>query len=170
MTLVDVQSGLGSFPGLAHRMEQCGRLGRVVFINDSKATNADSAEKALTSFSGEIYWIAGGLAKEGGIAPLAPHFGRVAKAYLIGDAANLFAASLDGRVAHQICGTLEAAVAAAAADAALSQAGEPVVLLSPACASFDQFRSFEARGDAFKVAVASLLAHLPHSQPREASS
>lgn len=156
LTPSQVQAGLASFPGLAHRMEQCGRRGRVVFINDSKATNADSAEKALSSFADGIFWIAGGLAKEGGIAPLAEHFGRVEHAFLIGKAADDFAATLEGQVAYSVCGTLEAAVTAAAEAAARSDAREPVVLLSPACASFDQFRSFEARGDAFKLAVAAL--------------
>ncbi|MCB1509446.1 MAG: UDP-N-acetylmuramoyl-L-alanine--D-glutamate ligase [Hyphomicrobiaceae bacterium] len=156
LTPAEVQAGLASFPGLAHRMEQCGRRGRVLFINDSKATNADSAEKALSSFDGGIFWIAGGLAKEGGIAPLAEYFGRVEKAYLIGAAAGDFAATLEGHAAYVLCGTLDAAVAAAAEDAACSDAREPVVLLSPACASFDQFRSFEARGTAFKAAVAAL--------------
>jgi UDP-N-acetylmuramoylalanine--D-glutamate ligase len=98
-------------------MEGVGRLGRVLFINDSKATNADSTEKALTSWPGDIYWIAGGTPKEGGIAPLAPHFSRVAKAYLIGKAADEFARTLDGHVAHELSGTLDRALAAAARDA-----------------------------------------------------
>jgi UDP-N-acetylmuramoylalanine--D-glutamate ligase len=97
--------------------------------------------------------------------PLAPHFSRIRKAYLIGEAADVFAASLEGKVAVEISGTLENAVASAAADAAQSQAFAPVVLLSPACASFDQFRDFEQRGDAFRALVAKLSA-----QPvREAS-
>lgn len=145
-----------TFPGLPHRLEEIGRAGRTLFINDSKATNADSTEKALASFDGDIFWILGGLAKEGGIAPLARYFPRVAKAYLIGEAADAFAATLSGKVPFARCGTLDRAVAAAAADAAASCAREPVVLLSPACASYDQFKGFDQRGDAFRDLVATL--------------
>jgi UDP-N-acetylmuramoylalanine--D-glutamate ligase len=145
-----------SFPGLAHRMEEVARAGRVLFINDSKATNADAAEKALLSFN-DIHWICGGRPKEGGIEPLRPLFARVAKAYLIGEATEEFAHTLDGAVPFERCGTLQTAIAAAAHDAMQSTAREPVVLLSPACASFDQFANFEARGDAFRAAVAELL-------------
>jgi UDP-N-acetylmuramoylalanine--D-glutamate ligase len=145
-----------TFPGLAHRMEEVGRLGRVLFINDSKATNADAAEKALMSFR-DIHWILGGRAKAGGVEPLRPLFPRVAKAYLIGEAADEFARTLAGAVPFVRSGTLGAAVEAAAEDAARSPANEPAVLLSPACASFDQFVNFEARGDAFRVAVAEWL-------------
>jgi UDP-N-acetylmuramoylalanine--D-glutamate ligase len=153
---VDLQSALASFPGLPHRLEEIGRLGRVLFINDSKATNADSTEKALASFERNIFWIAGGLPKEGGIAPLAPYFPRIAKAYLIGSAAQDFAATLAGKVAFEQAGTLTAAVASAARDATASAGIEPVVLLSPACASYDQFKSFEHRGNAFRQAVSEL--------------
>jgi UDP-N-acetylmuramoylalanine--D-glutamate ligase len=145
-----------TFPGLAHRMEEVGRLGRVVFINDSKATNADAAEKALLSFR-DIHWILGGRAKAGGIEPLRPLFTRVAKGYLIGEASDEFARTLEGAVSYERCGTLSAAIEAAADDAARSGAGEPAVLLSPACASFDQFTNFEARGDAFRAHVAEWL-------------
>lgn len=151
-----VQAGLASFPGLAHRMENLGRLGRVLFVNDSKATNADAAEKALLSFA-DIFWIIGGKSKEGGIEPLRPLFSRVAKAYLIGAASDDFARTLDGAVAYDKCGTLDVATRAAARDAAQSQAPEPVVLLSPACASYDQFPNFEKRGDAFRSVVADIL-------------
>jgi UDP-N-acetylmuramoylalanine--D-glutamate ligase len=151
-----IEAGLKSFPGLPHRMEQVARREAVVFINDSKATNADSADKALAAFERDVFWIAGGLAKEGGIASLAPHFGKIAHAYLVGEAANDFAATLDGRVTFEIVGNIEAAVVAAARDAAACTGPEPVVLLSPACASFDQFRNFELRGDAFRAAVAEL--------------
>jgi UDP-N-acetylmuramoylalanine--D-glutamate ligase len=146
-----------SFPGLAHRMEQVGRRDRVLFVNDSKATNADAAEKALLSFD-DIFWIIGGKAKAGGIEPLRPLFGRIRKAYLIGEAAQDFAAVLEGAVPYEHCGTLDVAVAVAARDAQASEAAEPVVLLSPACASFDQFANFEKRGDAFRGYVAGLLA------------
>jgi UDP-N-acetylmuramoylalanine--D-glutamate ligase len=145
-----------TFPGLAHRMEEVGRLGRVLFINDSKATNADAAEKALMSFH-DIHWILGGRPKAGGVEPLRSLFPRVAKAYLIGEASDEFARTLTGAVAFERFGTLDAAVEAAAEDAAQSQAREPAVLLSPACASFDQFTNFEARGDAFRAHVAKWL-------------
>jgi UDP-N-acetylmuramoylalanine--D-glutamate ligase len=148
-------AGLMTFPGLAHRMEEVGRRGRVLFVNDSKATNADATAKALASFE-KIYWIAGGQAKEGGIAGLAKFFPRIAKAYLIGEAAIDFAATLGSSVAHEISGTLDEAVEAAAADADRDLAAEPVVLLSPACASYDQFKNFERRGDAFRQLVVAL--------------
>ncbi len=147
--------GLKSFPGLSHRMEEVGRRGRVLFVNDSKATNADAAAKALASFA-PIYWIAGGRPKEAGIAPLADFFPRIAKAYLIGEAAEDFARTLGDSVPHVMSGSLSAAVAAAAADAAQDPAAEPVVLLSPACASYDQFKNFEMRGDAFRALVLQL--------------
>lgn len=152
MSLDEISQGMASFPGLAHRMERVGQAGDVVFVNDSKATNADAAATALASYD-RIYWIAGGLAKEGGIASLEPLFGRIAKAYLIGEAAPAFAATLGAQVAYEIAGTLDRAVALAAADASGDDAGERVVLFSPACASFDQFRNFEVRGDAFRQAV-----------------
>ncbi len=155
LDLGEIQSGLESFPGLAHRMEQVGRRQRVLFVNDSKATNADASAPALSSFQ-RIYWIAGGLPKEGGIEPLRGFFPRVAKAYLIGEAAPAFSATLGESVPYEISGTLDAAVANAARDAAEEADGEPVVLLSPACASFDQFKNFEVRGDAFRAAVAGL--------------
>jgi UDP-N-acetylmuramoylalanine--D-glutamate ligase len=151
-----LQQAIATFPGLPHRMEEIGKAGRVLFINDSKATNADSTEKALAAFSRDIYWIVGGKAKEGGITPLEPYFPRVAKAYLIGEAKHDFAAALKGHAEITCCGTLEHAVAAAAKDAALNSGGEPVVLLSPACASYDQFKNFEVRGDTFRSLVAAL--------------
>jgi len=150
-----IQQGLTSFPGLAHRMEEVGRKAHVLFVNDSKATNADSAAQALACFS-DIFWIAGGRAKTGGIASLASFFPRVRKAYLIGEAATDFAAELQGRVPHLVVGTLERAVELAAADAEASDVPEPVVLLSPACASFDQYRNFEVRGDKFRELVRAL--------------
>jgi UDP-N-acetylmuramoylalanine--D-glutamate ligase len=151
-----LQAGLASFPGLAHRMEPVGRAGKAWLVNDSKATNADSTEKALLSFEEGLFWIAGGKAKEGGIASLAPLFSRVAKAYLIGAAEAEFAATLEGRVPYARCGTLENAVAAAAADANASKFTDPVILLSPSCASFDQFPNFEVRGDRFRTLARQL--------------
>ena len=150
-----IDAALRSFPGLPHRMEEVGRRGRVLFVNDSKATNADSTQKALTAFH-DVHWILGGKAKEGGIATLAPLFGRVAHAYLIGAASDAFAATLDGVVPFTRCGTLAVATAKAAAAASASEAEEPVVLLSPACASYDQFRSFEDRGNQFRTLVRAL--------------
>lgn len=143
-----LQQGLRSFPGLAHRMEQIGRSGRVLFINDSKGTNADAAAHALSSFR-DIFWIAGGKPKTGGIESLREFFPRIRKAYLIGEAAEEFAKTL-GDVPHVISRTLDAAVPHAARDAEASGLAEPVVLLSPACASFDQFPNFEKRGDHFR--------------------
>jgi len=156
----DVQAGLASFPGLAHRMEQVAMQGRVLFVNDSKATNADAAAPALSSFE-RIYWIAGGLPKEGGIEALRPFFPRIARAYLIGEAAPAFAATLGEAVPYEISGTLPAAVLHAARDAGADDAAGPAVLLSPACASFDQFRNFEVRGDAFREAVMALPGAVP---------
>ncbi len=151
----EINTGFKSFPGLAHRMEQVGRLGKVLFVNDSKATNAEAAAPALSSFP-RIYWIAGGLAKEGGIDALTDYFPRLAKAYLIGEAAPQFAATIGTKAPFEISGTLALAVEHAAHDAAHDGAGEPVVLLSPACASFDQFKNFEKRGDAFRNAVMAI--------------
>jgi len=150
-----LQNGLRSFPGLAHRMEQVGRLGNVLFVNDSKGTNADAAAHALSSFA-DIFWIAGGRAKAGGITGLEDHFPRIRKAYLVGEAAAEFATTLGERVPHEMSGTLEVAVASAARDAEASGLHDPVVLLSPACASFDQYRNFEIRGAAFRDFVNAL--------------
>ncbi|HUO54756.1 MAG TPA: UDP-N-acetylmuramoyl-L-alanine--D-glutamate ligase [Rhodoblastus sp.] len=153
----EIGLGMRSFPGLAHRMEQVGRKGKALFVNDSKATNADAAEKALLSFD-DIYWIVGGKPKSGGIESLRPLFGKIAKAFLIGEASDDFAATLEGAVPFERCGTLDVAVAAAARDAEASDAAEPVVLLSPACSSYDQFANFEKRGDAFRQQVLDLIA------------
>jgi len=153
-----VVDGLMSFPGLAHRMETVAQTGGVRFVNDSKATNAEAARQSMAAFP-RVHWIAGGRPKSGGIESLADLFPRVARAYLIGEAAPEFARALDGKVDHVISGDMESAVAAAGADAAADAArsgGEAVVLLSPACASFDQFPDFEARGEAFRAAVQAL--------------
>ena len=146
--------GLMSFPGLAHRMETVGKIGRVRFVNDSKATNADAARQAMSSYP-KIYWIAGGVAKAGGIDDLADLFPRVAGAYLIGEAAGDFGKTLEGKAPVRQCGSIEVATAAAYADA-LDSGEDAIVLLSPACASFDQFSDFEARGEAFRAAVEGL--------------
>jgi len=150
-----IAAAIASFPGLAHRMEDVGHIGKTVFINDSKATNADATARALAVYS-DIFWIAGGKPKEGGIENLARYFPRIRKAYLIGEAAPQFARTLDGKANYETSGILEAAVTHAAADARASSVASPVVLLSPACASYDQFKDFEQRGDAFRSLVAGL--------------
>ena len=150
-----IAAAMLSFPGLAHRMQQVAWAGDIAFINDSKATNADAAEKALSSFK-TIYWIAGGIAKAGGIEPLRPWFANVARSYLIGQSAEEFALTLGSAMPVENCGTLEKAVAAALRDAKADGRDGAVVLLSPACASFDQYPNFEVRGDAFVKAVAAL--------------
>jgi UDP-N-acetylmuramoylalanine--D-glutamate ligase len=151
-----VSAAIMRFPGLAHRIEDVGRMGKVRFVNDSKATNADAAARALACYS-DIFWIAGGKPKEGGIASLGGFFPRLRKAYLIGEAANEFAQTLKGHVEISIAGTLERALKLAAEDARASAASEPVVLLSPACASLDQFRDFEERGDIFREQARALI-------------
>jgi UDP-N-acetylmuramoylalanine--D-glutamate ligase len=155
-----IQAGLWSFPGLAHRMEELGRKANVLFVNDSKATNADSAAQALACFE-NIFWIAGGKPKTGGITPLAQFFPRIRKAFLIGEASDEFAATLEGKVPHEKVGTLDRAVPAAARAAEESGLADAVVLLSPACASFDQYRNFEVRGDAFRALVKALPGLMP---------
>ena len=162
-------SSILRFPGLAHRIEEVGRIGKIRFVNDSKATNADAAARALACFS-DIFWIAGGKAKEGGIAGLAPYFPRMRKTYLIGEAADAFGQTLAGKVATVQSGTLERALKAAFDDARTSTAEEPVILLSPACASFDQFRDFEHRGDVFRDLVRALIAAPPKPARAGASS
>ena len=147
--------GLMTFPGLAHRMETVGKIGKVAFVNDSKATNADAARQAMSSYP-KFYWIAGGVPKAGGIEDLQDLFPRVACAYLIGQAADAFGKTLDGKAPVKQCGDIETAVAAAHADAAAT-GQDAIVLLSPACASFDQFSDFEARGEAFRAAVNGLV-------------
>lgn len=146
-----IAEGIASFPGLPHRQERVGEISGTLFVNDSKATNADSAARALASYD-RVVWIAGGIAKDGGIESLAPFFPRIARAWLIGRDAPVLAATLAAHgVPHEIAGTLEAATEAAA------RAPEaPVVLLSPACASFDQFTGFDARGDRFRALVRAI--------------
>jgi UDP-N-acetylmuramoylalanine--D-glutamate ligase len=155
LSVPQISAGFASFPGLEHRMQEIGQLKGIAFINDSKATNADAAAKALSSFE-TIYWIAGGIAKAGGITPLAPYFRKIARAYLIGEASGEFAKTLDSKAAVVQCGTLDRAVEAAAADAVREGKPGAVVLLSPAAASFDHYPNFEVRGNAFVKAVAGL--------------
>jgi UDP-N-acetylmuramoylalanine--D-glutamate ligase len=162
----EITAGLLTFPGLAHRMETVGQLDRVRFVNDSKATNADAARQALSSYP-RSFWIAGGRAKAGGIDDLEDLFPRVVEAFLIGESAGSFAARL-GDTPHRICGDMASAVKAAA-EAAAATGREEVVLLSPAAASFDQYPDFEARGEAFRAAVLALGAVPPSSDLTAAS-
>ncbi len=146
-----VAQSIAQFPGLAHRQQLLAAIAGVQFVNDSKATNADAAARALSCYP-RLVWIAGGIAKQDGIAELAPWFGRIAQALLIGRDAPALAATLAAHgVPHAIAGTLDAAVPAAFA--AAQRLDAPVVLLSPACASFDQFSGFEARGAHFAELV-----------------
>ncbi len=147
-----IEAGLASYPGLPHRSQLVGEKDGVSFVNDSKATNVDSAVQALQAFKA-IRWICGGLEKEGGLAALHPHLGNVAKAYVIGREAENFAIGLGEGVESEICGTMEVAVARAVAEA---QPGE-TVLLAPAAASFDQYNSFETRGEDFMARVRAVL-------------
>jgi UDP-N-acetylmuramoylalanine--D-glutamate ligase len=146
-----------TFPGLPHRLERVATIQGVRFINDSKATNADAAAQALAVYP-RIYWIAGGVAKEGGIEPLSNFFPRIARAYLIGQSAGDFSDTLRGKAQVTMAGSLDAAVKLAFEDARASGEPHPVVLLSPACASYDQFRDYEERGEKFKAYVKALSA------------
>ena len=144
---------IAAFTGLPHRMEPVAEIAGVRFVNDSKATNVTAAAQALGCYD-KIYWIAGGRAKDDAFEPLLPLLDRVRHAFLIGEAAGPFADALSGRIPVTVSGTLDVAVAAAA-ELAHDDAGA-VVLLSPACASFDQFDDFEARGDRFRSLVTDL--------------
>jgi UDP-N-acetylmuramoylalanine--D-glutamate ligase len=158
-----IAHALTTFPGLPHRLERVATIEGVRFINDSKATNANAAAQALAVYP-RVYWIAGGVAKEGGIADLEAFFPRMARAYLIGQSAGDFSDALRGKVAVTMAGNLEAAVKLAFNDARASGEPHPVVLLSPACASFDQFRSYEERGDKFRAYVAALADATPRNK------
>lgn len=147
----DVEKGLRTYPGLPHRMERVGERKGVLFVNDSKATNPTSSAPALAAYP-SVHWIVGGLAKTDDLDACTPHFSHVKAAYTIGDAAKLFAGILEPHMPVTISGTLEAAVR----DAAAAAVAGDVVLLSPACASFDQFSDYEARGAAFRAAVEAL--------------
>ena len=150
-----IAAAFNTFPGLPHRLERAGVIHGVRFINDSKATNANAAAQALAVYP-RVHWIAGGVAKEGGIEELEPFFPRIARAYLIGQAAGEFADTLKGKVALTMAGDLDSAVKLAFDDARISGEPHPVVLLSPACASYDQFRDYEERGQRFKSVVSAL--------------
>ena len=149
-----IAEGIASYPGLPHRQQAIAEIGGVTFIDDSKATNADSAARAMGCYD-HFIWIAGGVAKAGGIASLAPYFSRVEKAFLIGQDAEAFAAALNlQNVANAVVQSLETAVPAAFAEARAKKIA--TVLLSPAAASFDQFKSFEERGEVFATLVNAL--------------
>ncbi len=146
---------LRSFPGLPHRQELVAVIDGVSYVNDSKATNADAAAKALACYDA-VYWIAGGRPKETGLAGLEPLFPRIARAFLIGEAEDAFATALDGRVDFARCGDLDRATDLAQAAAKADKRTGAVVLLSPAAASFDQFSDFEERGERFRTLVEAL--------------
>lgn len=154
----EIANSLSSFPGLKHRMQPIARLDELLFINDSKATNAEATAPALKSYE-DIFWILGGLPKDGGISSLSPYFDRVRKAFLIGEAAPKFAAELGDEVEFEIANTLELAVEHSTKSAKMfaAQSGrKATILFSPACASFDQFRNFEIRGECFVDQVANI--------------
>lgn len=167
LTPAQILAGMQSFPGLAHRMEMIRTLSGVRYINDSKATNADATANALAPYDA-IYWILGGKPKAGGIGSLSDYFPKIRHAFLIGEASEEFSRTL-GSVPHTQCGTLDKAVAAAAALAEIEGISGAVVLLSPACASFDQFRNFEERGDCFRALVNALNGDSPHARSAHAS-
>ncbi|MDR0631400.1 MAG: UDP-N-acetylmuramoyl-L-alanine--D-glutamate ligase [Holosporales bacterium] len=150
-----------SLKGMPHRIEIVDQFNDVIFVNDSKATNAESTIKALNCFSeSEIFLVAGGRPKTDGIAPAIPHMNSVKEVFLIGDATDRFASEL-GKIKHRACGNLacalEQAFMSAISPSRLPDGAKKVVLLSPACASFDQFKNYEERGDTFKVLVRDLL-------------
>lgn len=151
-----IMEAVHSFPGLPHRLEVVGKRNDITFINDSKATNADAAERALEPFD-DIYWILGGKPKSGGIDSLERFFPKVVHAFLIGEAQQAFAQTLEGKVPYTLCGNLENATQHAARMAFTDLRAGGVVLLSPACASFDQWPSFEKRGDAFRTYAQSII-------------
>ncbi len=151
----EIVAAIATYPGLAHRQENLGTVDGISFVNDSKATNGEAAARALDCYE-HVYWIAGGLAKEGGLGPLEGHLSGVRPAFLIGEAKDAFAASLSGKCAVSVSETLEAAVPAAFEAARTDGLADAVVLLSPACASFDQFADFEARGEMFRKLVKAL--------------
>jgi len=164
----DIAKGLKTFPGLKHRQELVSTVANVAFVNDSKATNADATEKALLCYK-NIYWIAGGQAKEGGIAPLEPLLDRVRHAFLIGEAADDFADALEGKVSFDLYEDLESAIEEAGELALKGKLPGATVLLSPACASFDMFKSFEHRGDVFRDTVLELWPSKTSDDPAKAT-
>jgi len=155
LTREQIAAGIKTYPGLPHRQERVAAIGKITYVNDSKATNADATARALSSYH-DIYWILGGQAKEGGVEPLAPWFDRIRHAFLIGEATELFAGQLEGKLSYSRCGDLQSALDAAHELAQREANKESVVLLSPACASWDQWKSYEHRGDAFRAMARAL--------------
>lgn len=155
--------GILSYPGLAHRQEHIAVIDGVSYVNDSKATNGEAAARALACYD-TVYWIAGGLAKEGGLEAVEPYYPRIRHAFLIGEAAADFRRALAGKIPATLCGDLGTALAEARDLAEKEASKGAVVLLSPACASFDQFVSFEARGDEFRRLVLALPGERGHGQ------
>lgn len=150
-----IADAITNYPGLPHRMENLGVINGVRFINDSKATNGVSTARALACYN-NIYWIAGGLAKNEGIAAIKPYLKNIRHAFLIGDAAEVFETELSNKIGVTQCGDLKTATQMAYFSASKEHSNKPTVLLSPACASFDQWQNFEVRGDAFKKFVTSV--------------
>lgn len=154
----EIVSGFKSFPGLAHRQERIAELDGILFVNDSKATNAEATSQALECYKDStIYWLLGGRPKEGGIQNLEAYFPKIEQAFLFGESSQLFALTFEGVTPFSECGDLSTALKKAYVRAKEDKKNAPVVLLSPACASFDQFRDFEARGDAFRQWVYELI-------------
>lgn len=159
-----------SFGGLEHRMETIGMVGPLRYVNDSKATNADAARQALAAYE-NIFWIAGGRSKEGGIEPLKDLFPNITRSYLIGEAAEDFSKTLKAnKSSHKISETLQAAILCATKDALASKKPSPIILLSPACSSFDQFKNFEIRGDAFRETASEIIALFEREKSKGAAA
>lgn len=156
---IDVKTiieAIENFPGLEHRQEYVGSKGKINFVNDSKATNSEAAAKALAAFN-NIYWILGGLPKQDGLTATAPYYGKIKHAYIIGEAMKSFPAELEGKLPYTLAETLDTAVNLAYQQAVADGLDNATILLSPACASFDQYKNFELRGTAFKECVLSFL-------------
>ena len=164
LTDTQINDGISSFSGLPHRLQPAGRIEKIQFINDSKATNGEAAAKALASFT-RIHWCAGGLAKEDGLSACEPFFAHVQHAYFYGESAPEFEQAVAGKINSSCYDNLEKAVKAAVHSAAQTPTDEQVILLSPAAASFDQFTSFEARGDAFCQIAEQQIAQLHAKHP-----
>jgi UDP-N-acetylmuramoylalanine--D-glutamate ligase len=153
-----ISHGIASFPGLAHRQQVVAHHKNVQFINDSKATNAEAVAKVFEAYQDvPIYWLLGGRPKAGGITTLKPHFSKIKHAFLLGEATPTFLPTLEGIIPYTLCNTLEEAVKQASSLAFSDEEERVIVLLAPACASFDQFTDFEARGEAFCCAVKDVI-------------
>lgn len=160
LTRDEIEKGISTFPGLVHRQQVVAQYKNVTFVNDSKATNADATAKALACYKDStLYWLLGGRQKEGGITSLKSFFPYIHHAFLFGEATDSFLVTLKGQVACTVCDSLEEATEKATHLALEEQRKDAVVLLSPACASFDQFRDFEERGEAFMTYVQQNLAN-----------